>query len=62
MNNISDNTWLNLSIYLSLYMHDSVAFDSNGNTIYEASYNGIVLDPGVDWYYNQKYSNYINKL
>ena len=34
-------------------MHDSVPFDSNGNTIYEASYNGIVLGPRVDLYYDQ---------
>ena len=51
--NISHNAWLNSSIYLSLYMNDSVVFDSNGNTIYEGSYNGLVLDPWVDSYYNQ---------
>eukprot|EP01084_Bolivina_argentea_P159827 278349_1 len=51
--NISDNIWLNSTLYLNVYMNDSVVLDAKGNSIHEGPYQGIVLDPGVDSYYNR---------
>lgn len=50
--NVSNDIWLNSSLYLAMYMNDSVVLDINGNDIHEGPYQGIVLDPGVKSYQN----------